>query len=366
MFGLLTPCGCAFDDELRTQWQAHLCGLCLALRDHHGQTARLATNTDAVMISVLTQAQRATPAHTATAGPCPLRGMRRAQVLDADESGVRLAGTTSLTLAAAKAADITAEQRLGLAPRAPWRARAAYVAAGRLTRSADRSARLDVDAILAILAQQATIEHSGGDLDTLTAPTASAASAVFAATADAAGVPANAAALAEIGYDFGTIAHVLDAVDDYDDDAARGAYNPLRATGTDRHTALSRARRCAQAITRRYDDLHLVDDRLLRVLLLGGLRHAIDHRARTHATDRHMTTIDNPPPPPFAPNRPLRRRILPFLGVSCSGQACCSDHWNHCTDKYKKPCCSSDRCCNECCDCGSDCCCDGCCDNCCD
>ena len=43
--------------ELGAAWQAHLCGMCLALRDDHGQVARLATNYDGLIISVLPEAQ---------------------------------------------------------------------------------------------------------------------------------------------------------------------------------------------------------------------------------------------------------------------------------------------------------------------
>ncbi len=36
---------------------AHLCGLCLALRGDHGQLARVVTNYDGLLVSVLTEAQ---------------------------------------------------------------------------------------------------------------------------------------------------------------------------------------------------------------------------------------------------------------------------------------------------------------------
>ncbi len=57
-----------------------------------------------------------------------------------------------------------------------------------------------------------------------------------------------------------------------------------------------------------------------------------------------------PYPPPFKPNRSFHERILPFIGVSCFGKACCVDHWNHFTDKYKDAVCDDCDCC-DCCDC---------------
>lgn len=57
MFGIIRPCGEHGCPSLRAAWRAHLCGLCLTLRDGQGQAARLATNYDTLIISVLTEAQ---------------------------------------------------------------------------------------------------------------------------------------------------------------------------------------------------------------------------------------------------------------------------------------------------------------------
>lgn len=67
-----------------TSWQTQLCGLCLGLRDGHGQLARAATNTDAIVLGVLTEAQQTLTLERTDAGPCPLRGMRKASVAPAD------------------------------------------------------------------------------------------------------------------------------------------------------------------------------------------------------------------------------------------------------------------------------------------
>ncbi|HQV18452.1 MAG TPA: DUF5685 family protein, partial [Gordonia sp. (in: high G+C Gram-positive bacteria)] len=80
MFGLLSPCRHTLDDDLLEQWRAHMCGLCVSLRDQHGQASRLTTNTDAIMVSVLTAAQSSAPTASTDVGRCPLRGMRPATV----------------------------------------------------------------------------------------------------------------------------------------------------------------------------------------------------------------------------------------------------------------------------------------------
>src|ERR1044072_9322212 len=102
---------------------AHLCGLCLALRKDHGQFARVVTNYDGLLISVLTEAQAWSDRSAGgrrTAGPCPLRGMRTASV--AQGEGARLAATVSLVLASAKGRDQVAEGDGALAhrPVATW------------------------------------------------------------------------------------------------------------------------------------------------------------------------------------------------------------------------------------------------------
>ena len=79
LFGIVRPCTHRLTDHLKTQWMAHLCGLCLALRADHGQFARVVTNYDGLIVSVLTEAQTGvTDSGRRTAGPCPLRAMRTA------------------------------------------------------------------------------------------------------------------------------------------------------------------------------------------------------------------------------------------------------------------------------------------------
>lgn len=58
MLGLVRSCAAHLDPEVRALWRAHVCGLCLSLRDTAGQPARLFTNTDAALLSVLVEAQQ--------------------------------------------------------------------------------------------------------------------------------------------------------------------------------------------------------------------------------------------------------------------------------------------------------------------
>ena len=94
---------------------------------------------------------------------CLLRGMRSATVIAAADPGIRLATTTSLTLAAAKAADVVDEQRLSLAPRSSGpvgrRVRRRKTSARtRRCRPGDRAGELGVEDLLHELSGQAPLE----------------------------------------------------------------------------------------------------------------------------------------------------------------------------------------------------------------
>lgn len=246
LFGIIRPCRHQLGSELADAWRAHLCGMCLSLRDDHGQLARLATNYDGLIISVLAEAQ-ATPPDQAglpglagplggrrTAGPCPLRGMRRADVATGDCA--RLAATVSLILAAATVSDHAAD-RDGITGRPGIRTAARGLARHWASRAADAGAALGLDTAILTEAveSQAAVEAAAGlgtSLLSVTAPTETAAGAAFGHTAILAGRPENAEALTEAGRLFGRIAHILDAVEDLAADTATRAWNPLTATGT--------------------------------------------------------------------------------------------------------------------------------------
>ncbi|PXW33651.1 UNVERIFIED_CONTAM: hypothetical protein DES50_102270 [Williamsia faeni] len=359
MFGILRPCMTHLDSELADLWRAHMCGVCLTLRSGHGQLSRLTTNTDAVVVSILVDAQRDSASGTVTAGPCALRGMRTAQVIAPGELSVRLGATTSLTLASAKTTDVLAEQVAGLAAPSRLRTRSARMAGPRLRRKAladaTVSSAVGCPELLDDLSHQAEVEMRASTLDEITGGSARAAAAVFAATAELAGVPENREMLTRIGADFGRCAHLLDAVADLEKDSKTGDFNPLSATGTSIEAAWDDCRRLLAAIRTGLGTLRLRDDRLVTKLLVGGLNHSI-----TEVFGRRPEAVFTPPgsPSQSQPLPPIHKRILPWLGVYCTGYACCADHTNPCNGKHHQSgcqnidcgCCECCSCC-ECCDC---------------
>lgn len=406
VFGIVRPCAHRLSEGLRAEWMAHLCGLCLALRSDHGQFARIVTNYDGLIVSVLTEAQsERTTGWRRTAGPCPLRAMRTAPV--ARGEGARLAAAVSLVLASAKVRDHVADGD-GLLRRRPVAAAARRVAAGWDRAGARTGAQLGFDTALLVDAvdRQTGIELIAGPgtpLLTVTEPTETATAAAFAHTAVLAGKPQNAAPLAEAGRLFGRLAHLLDAVEDQEADAASGAWNPLTATGTSRDEARRLCDDALHGVRLALRDAEFTDDKLAHVLLAHELRQSVDRAFGTTACSHQAGAVlldgaagpsaagpagsfgpvpgnpyapgpggpGGPPQPPPEPPRDRRGLIMGCLvwaGLACTCQMCCGtfeDPWSH---QRREGLCSQCDCgdCCDACDCCSNCgdCCDGC--DCCD
>ncbi|MFE7951804.1 DUF5685 family protein [Streptomyces sp. NPDC057426] len=407
MFGMVRPCTHRLTEGLRTEWMAHLCGLCLALRADHGQFARVVTNYDGLIVSVLTEAQTGlVDGGRRTAGPCPLRQMRTAPV--AMGEGARLAAAVSLVLASAKVRDHVAD-RDGLLARRPVAA-----AARRVARSWDRAGArtgraigFDTAVLVDAVDRQAGVETLAGPgtpLLAVTEPTERATAAAFAHTAVLAGRPENVGPLAEAGRLFGRLAHLLDAVEDRDADAVSGAWNPLTATGT----SLTEARRLADdalhGIRLALRDAEFVNGRLVHALLAHELRVSVD-RAFGATSCAHGAGAPggahqpgpyqpgpyapgpvpgNPYAPgpggpggpggPLPPGPPNRRRGLiagcaVWMGLACTCQLCCGTYEDPWSRERREGSCGNCDCsgCGDCCSCcncgdgeGDGGCCDGC------
>ncbi|MBD0744360.1 DUF5685 family protein [Streptomyces sp. CBMA152] len=413
MFGIVRPCSHRLTEGLKTEWMAHLCGLCLALRSDHGQLARVVTNYDGLIVSVLTEAQvERTTGWRRTAGPCPLRAMRTAPV--AKGEGARLAAAVSLVLASAKVRDHVAD-RDGLLKRRPVALAARRVAASWDKAGARTGASLGFDTAVLVDAvdRQTAIEALAGpgtSLLTVTEPTETATAAAFAHTAVLADRPHNAEPLAEAGRLFGRLAHLLDAVEDQASDAASGAWNPLTATGTDLVEARRLADDAVHGIRLALREVDFVDGKLAHVLLAHELGQSVNRSFGTvscghgghddgsaHASHQPgpYGPYGTPPPgnpyapnpgnpyapgpggpfgPPFGPPEPPRRRGLiagcgVFAGLCCTCQMCCAKEYEGPWSRKKREgfcrdcdCCDVCDCCSGCGDCCSceSCCCDAC------
>ncbi|GAA0912479.1 hypothetical protein GCM10009560_03240 [Nonomuraea longicatena] len=326
-----------------SDWLGHLCGLCLALRDEHGQAARLVTNYDALLVSVLAEAQVPAAAPRRTAGPCPLRGFRGAEVVRSD--GARLAASVSLILAATKLRDHVSDGD-GLYARRAVAAGAARTAA-RWTRAGTSTARdlaFDPAPLVAAAERQTGLERRGeAGLLELTAPAEDAVAAAFAHTARLSGCPGNAEPLERAGRAFGRLAHLLDAVEDLGADRAVGAYNPLEATGTGLAEARGHCDAAHTDLRAAFDTLELRRSGLARTLLVTETARAI--------TRAFATPDETRPPPPGLP-----KQVVGGLATAFS----CGLYRPPWDPKHRRSFCKRHDCGN--CRCDADC---GRCDNCC-
>ena len=394
MFGIIRPCRHRLREDMRTQWTAHLCGLCLALRADHGQSARAATNYDGLIVSVLVEAQSpVSEDRRRTAGPCPLRGMRTATV--ARGEGARLAAAVSLVLASAKIRDHVADGD-GLLARRPVAAAARRVA-DRWDRAGSRTGAavgFDTAVLTGAVDRQGATEAAAGPgtpLTAVTEPTESATAAAFGHTAVLAGRPENVAPLREAGRFFGRLAHLLDAVQDLEHDAASGLWNPITATGADPAEVRRLCDDAVHGVRLALREAEFADDRLVHLLLVHELKRSVDRAFRAagsgdscHHEDGRNAAGEHPRSPwitqdPQGPgpagrprSRPRRRGTAAgcavWTGLFCTGQVCCRDPyedpwtgepregWCH---KCDCDCCDGCDCCGGdgcgCCDCGCDC-----------
>lgn len=393
MFGIVRPCKHRMCGKLHAAWLGHLCGLCLTLRDEHGHRARLTTNYDGLLVSVLLEAQHTTPVGYRRAAPCALRGFRSAEVLPSTDPGARLAAAVSLVLAAGKTRDHVGDRDGAL--RVPAFAAVADRLADRWAGAGARTAGkvgFDTGVLVEAVARQASLERElrpGVPVLTATEPTETAVAAAFAHTAVLAGRPGNAGPLAEAGRYFGRIAHLLDAVEDHTDDVARNAFNPLRATGTD----LTEARRlCEDAhhgLRLALADAVLPNRRLIQALLVREVGHAIERTFALAAAPRPTAPTAGPDAPAIRPATPDQPHHHPadqpvdhptghpteppgrrpegcsaplVTGGACALVACTCGLWQPSWSKHHNSGCS-DRCwCARCdgCNCNCDCDCCGC------
>lgn len=251
--------------------------MCLALRDDYGQAARVATNYDGLVVSLLVEAQSDGQPGRRRAGRCPLRKMQRADVATGDSA--RLAAVVSLALAAARVRDHVDDRdgmvgALGVRPTAR-RVAERWVRQGT---EAGHSLGFDTNVLVAAMDRQAELEATAGPGSSVllvTEPTVTAVAAAFAHTAVLAGRPENEAPLRDVGQLFGRVAHLLDAVEDYHDDVARGKWNPLAATGTSVAEVRSLCDDAALGIELALADVDFTDGRLPRRLLTREVRRAI-------------------------------------------------------------------------------------------
>jgi hypothetical protein len=332
----------------RREWMAHVCGLCLALRRDHGQLARLTTNYDAALLSVLydAQADRAMPriGHV-----CLLRSGLRADVVSDGQAGARYAASICALIGSTKIADHVADGEGwprflpslsgGLAAR--W-ARQACRSAGTLG--------FNTELIEAETRRQAIVErHERADFGFFSRPTELAVGVAFGHTAVLANRPANVAALEQAGQMYGRIMYLLDSYRDYASDVASKRFNALArcfAAPEIQIQASQVFRQAHASLVQAFEGLALERPALLRKLLVQRLRQIGeqtigDAPAEAALTAGALTKVGR-----------KRGRKPSDDGSCCHGLGDCA----HCCDGCDCCCachhCDCNCCDGNCCDCG--------------
>ncbi len=205
--------------------------------------------------------------------------------------------------------------------------------------------------------RQAELEATarpGSSLLSVTEPTETAVAAAFGHTARLAGRPANEAPLREVGQLFGRVAHLLDAVEDYRDDVARGKWNPLAAKATPVADIRALCDDAALGIELALADVEFTDGRLPRRLLTRELRRAVSRTfSRAGYTAHSETPRGQQEPINFGSEElepgPKQGQASRWEGCGCYG----CDRWCDGCDCYccDADCCDADCCDADCCDC---------------
>jgi hypothetical protein len=231
------------------------------------------TGYDVLLVPVLIEAQQGR-LPTENAGPCPLRGFRRAAVVDRNTAAMQSGAAAALLVGSTGLDDKLADGDMPVLLRP-----AAARIGNRLDRRATAAAGacgLDGSDLTSAPSRAKALERvSGAGLDELLGPTGVAVGSLFAHTATVAGVAANAEPLRQVGDCFGRLVHLVDAAQDRSSDARRGQFNPLGATGATDSEAAALARRLHSQILRSLEEATFVDSTLVDALLGPTLARAI-------------------------------------------------------------------------------------------
>lgn len=275
MQGVIKGSSCQLGAAAHAEWWGHICGQCLALRDEHGQLARLTTNYDTALLSVLFEAQ-APHLVQYTTNSCPLRRFRRIDVVQPSVPGARHAATISLLMGATNIRDHIADGD-GWFHRAP---RMLGHIAERWTTGARRSAvtlAFQPERIEAQTQRQSSVEQAPlRDFMTFSQPTELAVGAAFSHTATLAQQPANETPLEQIGRMYGRIMYLLDSYEDYRADTRAGIFNALAAAYQETQIYAASKQILIEAHTalkHSFQQLILPKPQLAHTLLLHTLRH---------------------------------------------------------------------------------------------
>ncbi len=240
MFGYVLPVKCEMKVKDFDAYRAAYCGLCMQLKASYGNVSRLFLNYDLVLVAVLADALSG-EAGTVRARACVASPVAKHAMLH---------GTPGLSLAADALVLLTHQKLCDNIQDEPFPKSVLYRAGQPFSAGPYKKAKQRRPALAAVveeqMARQRNIEAAKSDsMDEAADPTAKMCEAIFAAAAPD---EKNRAILGRLGLFAGQIVYLLDAAEDFDEDAAKGRYNPLVAAGLSKADAVEKVKtRCRMA-----------------------------------------------------------------------------------------------------------------------
>ncbi len=272
MFGYVLPARCELKVRDFETYRAVYCGVCKQLGKSYGVFSRFLLNYDLVLVGLVADAL------TGEAGRCCVEGcfanpLARHHTLHGTE-GLKLASDGLVMLSWHKLRDNLDDERLGK--------RFLYTLArpflGHMYKKAAAKKPQLAQLMAQQMARQAQLEAEGCDnIDAICEPTALMCAAIF---AEAAQSEDQRRILHRLGLFAGQIVYLLDAAEDYADDAKKGRYNVFLRQGLTAlqaaETARARCRMAAGEIALCYNLLHPAQHKdILDNIFFLGLPHGI-------------------------------------------------------------------------------------------
>jgi len=294
MFGLMKSCSCNKTAEQKELQRLHYCGTCKSIGRMYGQKARVFLNYDAVFLGEMLTALQPQPAAFA-----PSYVSRNCLSLPSKGQipwALKYAATANVVLVQIKVLDHIADTGSKVYRLARWLYSREFRKAG-LSLAAFQ---FPLKELYSVMSRQIDREkESCPKLDRLAEPTADVTRLVFRHGAVKTGADEQTLeTMANLGFVFGEIAYIVDAVQDQEEDAKKGAFNALSATGTSREEATV-ILRDKQAQMLEYLRAMPIEDSLRRVfaarlrtnlapILLGATQLNMMGRSRTRTSSRRF------------------------------------------------------------------------------
>lgn len=224
MFGLIK--GCHLNKKQKNHWMAHFCGLCLTLKQEHGHMARMATNGDGALLSIIYEAQSFEKIEKVGYN-CPLRSFRNFELIRPDYLGLKYAAAISVLMGASKIFDNIQDRDKGLHYFPGFFKSLAHKWQSGAEKSAG-SLGFEIQKIKEQNIRQARLEsQTNRDFLFYSQATEMAAGAACAHTAIIAKMPHNYDSLFHMGRMFGRIIYLIDSYRDYSFDLINKNFNAL-------------------------------------------------------------------------------------------------------------------------------------------